>query len=70
MPCQQRPTEPKNVALMQSNVVLGQTRRKAKIKQEFLKVAEQWETLAREIEDIERMRVFTMTTGRAQNPPL
>ena len=40
------------------------------IKQEFLKVAEQWETLAREIEDIERMRVFTMTAGRAQNPPL
>jgi hypothetical protein len=38
------------------------------IKQEFLKVAKQWETLAREIEDIERMRVFTVAAGRAQNP--
>lgn len=33
------------------------------IKQQFLKTALQWENLAREIEDIERMRIFTMTGG-------
>jgi hypothetical protein len=35
------------------------------IKQEFLKVAAQWESLAREIEDIERKRVFTTIAARA-----
>jgi hypothetical protein len=39
-------------------------------RKEFLKVAGQWETLAREIDDIERMRVFTITAGRTHNPSL
>jgi hypothetical protein len=63
---QERPTEPKNVAVMQSNLVLGQTLAQSKvIKEEFLKAAAWWKNLAREIEEIERMRVFAMTARRA-----
>ncbi|MBV9348125.1 MAG: hypothetical protein JO245_09130 [Pseudolabrys sp.] len=39
-------------------------------KEEYLKIAEQWLTLAREIEEIERMRVFVGTAGRGLDKPV